>query len=398
MLKFPFTAAALKVSQPLGIYYVAVLPAELLLETCFSDQLHATKSTGAGYELQGTQRGMTLERLRAIAEYIGRYDSAFPNSVILAANYKEDDGTIEEEDSIRWSITEKQNPESYSLTIPTGRKLAAIIDGQHRLFAFGYAAASRLGTQLICSVFLDLPKPFQAQLFATINSTQRPVDKSLTYELFGYNVGEESEKYWSPDKLAVFLARKLNMESDSPLKGRIIVAPENDFSFETISEGMSWRVSMATVVEGILRLISSNPKRDTNQLLTPKPNERTLLKTRVPNDKSALRQAYIDGNDRLIYLTVRNFLEAAEKVFWANAKNGSFITKTVGVQALFDILRKLAFKALDGKDVSVKFFVTQLSPASNIDFSDAAFKSASGSGRTQIRHAIETAIGLAEPG
>jgi hypothetical protein len=41
--------------------------------------------------------------------------------------------------------------------------------------------------QLICSIFFELPKPYQAQLFATINSTQKPVDKSLTYELFGYN-------------------------------------------------------------------------------------------------------------------------------------------------------------------------------------------------------------------
>jgi DNA phosphorothioation-associated DGQHR protein 1 len=397
MITFPFSTSALKVSQPLGIYYVAVLPAELLLETCFSDQLRATKSTGAGYELQGTQRGIILDRLRAIAEYIGRYDSAFPNSVILAANYREEDGTIEEEESLRWSIAERQGAESYSLTIPTGRKLAAIIDGQHRLFAFGYAAPFRLGTQLICSVFLDLPKPFQAQLFATINSTQKPVDKSLTYELFGYNIAEESEKYWSPDKLAVFLARKLNMESDSPLNSRIIVAPENDFSFNAIPEGMSWRVSMATVVEGILRLISSNPKRDTNQLLTPKPNERSVLKIKVPNDRSVLRQAYIEGNDRLIYLIVRNFLEAAERVFWATANPDSFITKTVGIQALFDVLRKLATKALTGKDVSVNFFSGQLSPASNIDFSDASFRIASGSGRTQIRRAIETAIGLTGP-
>src|SRR5580700_4992025 len=79
MVNFPFTAPALRVAQPLGAFYVTVLPAELLLETCFSDQLRATRTNGVGYELQGTQRGMIVERLRAIADYIDRYDSAFPN-------------------------------------------------------------------------------------------------------------------------------------------------------------------------------------------------------------------------------------------------------------------------------------------------------------------------------
>src|ERR1700727_2934824 len=224
MATFPFAVTALKVVQPLGVFYVAVLPAGLLLDTSFSDQLRATRPSGLGYELQGTQRGIILERLRTIGAFIDRFDSAFPNSLILAANFKEEDGTIEHDDAVRWSITEEDGHE-YRLHIPTSRKIAAIIDGQHRLFGFKYSAPAPLEMQLICSVFLDLPKPFQAQLFATINSTQKPVDKSLTYELFGYNIAEESESYWSPDKLAVFLARKLNMESDSPLNNRIIVAP-----------------------------------------------------------------------------------------------------------------------------------------------------------------------------
>jgi hypothetical protein len=58
-----------------------------------------------------------------------------------------------------------------------------------------------------------------------LNSTQKRVDKSLTYELFGYNISEEKEEYWTPDKLAVFLTRKLNTEENSPLSGRILIAP-----------------------------------------------------------------------------------------------------------------------------------------------------------------------------
>jgi DNA phosphorothioation-associated DGQHR protein 1 len=394
MLAFPFTTSALRVIQSLGTFYVSVLPAELLLETSFSDQLRATKDDGTGYELRGTQRAITMDRLREIAAYINRYDSAFPNSIILAANLNQDNGTIDEDDAVRWSIAEKPGCDSYALTIPSSRKLAAIIDGQHRLLAFRFAESTHLRTDLICSIFIDLPRPFQAQLFATINSTQKAVDKSITYELFGYNISDEPESYWSPDKLAVFLARKLNFEGDSPLQNRVIVAPLNDFSVGIPGRDVSWTISMATVVEGIGRLISTNPRRDINELLTPKRNERLKLRTSVPQDRSVLRDAYIDGNDKLIYLAVRNFLEACDRVFWSHAADGSFIVKTVGVQALFDILRKLIPRSLDQKDLSVQFFVNQLLPAAGIDFSNERFRNASGSGRTEIRRAIETAISL----
>lgn len=168
MVVFPFMSPALKVIQPLGIFYVAVLPAEILLETTFSDQLRATKDDGTGYELRGTQRAITMDRLRDIAAYINRYDSGFPNSIILAANLNGENGTIDEDEAVRWSISEKPGCDSYVLNIPSARKLAAIIDGQHRLFAFRFADSIRLKTELICSIFIDLPRPFQAQLFATI--------------------------------------------------------------------------------------------------------------------------------------------------------------------------------------------------------------------------------------
>lgn len=401
MTNYPVVVPALKVDQELGTYYVAVLPARLLLETCYSDRLRAiAEPDGVSYKLDGTQRGLDPERLSSIARYISRADSAFPNSIILAANFSSEDGTIEEDATKRWSINQDSSS-AYALTIPSPEKLAAVIDGQHRLFAFALVEIDipRLDTQLICSIFLDLPKPFQAQLFATINSTQKPVPKSLTYELFGYNISEEDADHWSPDKLAVFLSRKLNAEEDSSLKGRIIIAPENDFLIEVSKAEEDkklkrWRLSMATIVEGILRLISSNPKRDTSELLTPKPRPRSELKQSSRNDQSPLRDMYIEGNDQLIYLIVKNYLTAADQTFWRDAKPESFITKTVGVQAVLDILRKLCNEAIQAKDVSVDFFAARLAGAKNVDFGSAPFQNASGSGRTKIRKCIELHIGL----
>jgi DNA phosphorothioation-associated DGQHR protein 1 len=246
---------------------------------------------------------------------------------------------------------------------------------------------------LICSIFLALPKPFQAQLFATINSTQKPVDKSLTYELFGYNIAEEPADHWTPDKLAVFLTRRLHTQKDSPLFGRISVAPKRDQGLSDLDTSSGWHVSTATVVEGILRLISTNPKRDTNTMLSPLAKSRAALLD-GPTDRTPLREVYVNGQDALLYGILFNFLKACDKLLWSNARPDSFIMKTVGIQALFDVLRVLAPEAIKGGDATVKFFYQKLEPAVEVDFSAVEFQKASGSGRSLIRRKLLAAIGL----
>ncbi|MFZ2856548.1 DNA phosphorothioation-associated DGQHR protein 1 [Acidovorax sp.] len=404
MITFPLEVRALRVEQPIGVYYVAILQARVLLEVAFSDVLSASLREGEDYyDLDGTQRLMNPKRLQMIADYINRPDAAFPNSIILAANFRKEDGLIEDDDfeidegqhaatGRRWSVDE-QDDGYCVLRIPTKEKLAAIIDGQHRLFAFVSARPQRLDMNLICSIFLDLPKPYQAQLFATINSTQKPVDKSLTYELFGYNIEEEDEKFWSPDKLAVFLTRKLGTDEKSPLKGRIVIAPKKDDALARMSAGAPWKVSTAVVVEGIMRLITSNPKKDTANLLDTERKKRSALAS-LRKDKSPLRAVYLENQDAVVYTMTLNYLIACEGVFWSKAGAGSFITKTVGVQALFDVLRGLAADAYEVRNISSKYFADKLAPAGDTDFSADAFRNASGSGRSLIRRTIEASIAV----
>lgn len=246
---------------------------------------------------------------------------------------------------------------------------------------------------MVCSIYLDLPKALQAQIFATINSTQKRVDRSLTYELFGYNVSEEDEEYWTPDKLAVFFTRRLGTDSDSPLRGRIMVAPKKDEALTMLSKEADWRVSTAVVVDGILRLFSANPKRDANLMRKGEASPRSELRS-GDKDKSPLREVFIEVNDALIYKLVLNYLKACDAVFWRGAKEDSFIFKTIGVQAVFDILRKIAGDAYEAKDISVDYFSGRISQAGDIDFSGERFRNPSGSGRTLIRRTIEEAIGL----
>lgn len=398
-MTFPMTVPALYIQQELGAFYAVTLPARVLLDVCYSDVLSASfqPSTGA-YKLEGTQRLISEARLSQIRDYINRADASFPNAIILAANFRQEDGLLEEDSDdsgttdVRWTATEPRGS-LCELTIPTREKLAAIIDGQHRLFSFVSAKPERLDMDLLCSVFLDLPKPFQAQLFATINSTQKRVDKSLTYELFGYNIEDEEELLWTPDKLAVFLSRKLATDPKSSLRGRIVIAPRRDPVLERMSEGAEWKVSTAVVVEGIMRLFTSNPKKDTALMLSARRKKRAELRE-LRKDNSPLRESYLSGQDAVIYTMVLNFVAACQARLWRSAAAGSFITKTVGVQALFDILKRLAPDALASKDISQEYFDTTLAPASQIDFASAEFRNASGSGRTAIRRALENALGL----
>lgn len=407
-IAFPYVTKALKVEQRLGTFYVAVLPAELLLQVAASDSMRAImKPDGDGYELKGTQRLMQDKRLTEISNYINRVDSSFPNSIIIAANYDLESGFdqgeleyISEEDtgapvegSRVWSIEESDSG-CHTLTIPTADKLAAVIDGQHRLFSFARAEPEAMQSMdLLCSIFIDLPKALQAQIFATINSNQKKVDRSLTYELFGYNVSDEDADYWTPDKLAVFFARKLATDKESPLRGRIMVAPKRDKALEDLAAETDWKVSTAVVVDGVLRLFSSNPKRDANLMRKDEASPRSELRG-GPKDRSPLRDVYINGNDALLYTMILNYLKASDKIFWKNASRDSFIVRTIGVQAIFDILRKIAAQSFEARDISVDYFAKILQGASNVDFAAEQFRNPSGSGRTVIRNAIENATGI----
>ena len=394
---YPFSLQGLIISQPFGDFFVAPISARVLMEVAYSDRLTAVRQVNGSYKVEGSQRKLAERRLKEIGEFIGTPTAAFPNSIILAANYREDDGLIEERDELKWSISPDEGGTTGTLSIPTNARLAPIIDGQHRLFGFSYAAPEKLDMPLLCAVFFDLPKPYQAFLFATINANQRAVNKSLTYELFGYNVEDESPEKWTPEKLAVFLTRKLNAEADSPFQNHTIVAAENDFAprMSRVTRELGWAVSTATVVEGIVNLISQNPKRDSYRMggsLAYEGKDRSVL-IDGPPDSRLLRQLYISKGDDIIYTGIKNFFFAVNRILWVNVRAESYIRKTVGIQALFDLARDLMSEMVRSKDFRLAKFEERIRLAGEIDFGDHFFQT-SGTGRQRIRNCLQLALNL----
>jgi DNA phosphorothioation-associated DGQHR protein 1 len=371
-----FEGPALRVRQPLGTFYVISISAQKLMKLCYSDKAELAED---GFSITGTQRVEDEKRQKEISEFIRTEEAAFPNTIILGANYDESGNYIQSDQA--WRIEEAGQGE-FRIKIPSSVKMASIIDGQHRLRSFRYAESDRSEDfELVCSVYLDLPIPYHAYLFSTINFNQKKVDKSLAYNLFGFDIEATDPKAWVPETLAVSIARRLNIESGS-LKGAISLGVVGG-----AAESPELRVSMATIVDGLLKLYSKRPKSDRSQMMSM-PKE-IRQREKLKDDGSPLRFLYREGFDEALYEVVHNYFTAVDTVFWSNALPGSYIKKTVGVQALFDVLLILMNGFKERLDGDVVDFIKKLEPAGHVDFSGAQ---ASGAGRTFIKGKIIEAL------
>lgn len=368
---------AIKVSQPLGDFFVISIKARILKGISFSEPLTYLSEDG---RMKGNQRQINTKRLKEIGKYIDTAEMTFPNSIILSVNNKPDGSIIEEKEN-RWELIEENG--EFIIEFPDNIKSASIIDGQHRLNGFDYIENdSRLDMDLLCSVFFDLPNPYQAYLFATINGNQKRVDKSLALEQFGYFIENEKKESWTPEKLSASITRKLNFEEGSPLFSLIKLAPiyDND-EFVKLNKS-NWFISTSAIMEGILSLISSNYKRDRIEMMNKKMfsgRDRKMVENF--NDSSPLRTEFLNYKDEVIKDIIFSFFQSINKMIWMKTENSnSYLKKTIGIQALFDLLKEFL---KNNKEFDPKI----IERISNVDFSDYYFQ-ASGIGKTRIRNVI----------
>ncbi|EGR5122227.1 DGQHR domain-containing protein [Vibrio cholerae] len=335
---------AIKVSQPFSDYYLCKIPSDILRTISYT--LKAVNNDG---EVQGVQRTLNSKRLQEIAQFIDSDSGAFPNPIILGANFKESGRYADENEKIEFEVIDEENC-IYNIKVPYESQLLSIIDGQHRLFAFDQAQTTM---DLACSIYEDLATPFQAFLFSTINYNQGKVDKSLAYQLFGYEIDSREPIEWPPETLAVYFVRQLNKEE--PLLNRVKyrTADEKNIT-KTVRDALPpWRFSTSSIVEAILSLISHNPKEDRYLMNTKKNAEASNIVGRsVLNDdvRYPLRKLYIDGNDKAISDVLRLALNATNDIFWTKVDDNNFLKKTVGIACVFKYLKAVLIK--DGVSLS----------------------------------------------
>ncbi|MCT7473653.1 DGQHR domain-containing protein [Aliarcobacter cryaerophilus] len=378
MNKDEIRVPALKVSQPLGDFYVVSLTAKDLLDVCYSVKAEiledADENTDTLFKtikkLTGTQRETKKSRLEQIKNYTETVDASFPNTIILGANLKES-GELEKNPEKKWRIEvqEFKNDNGdkikyYTLVIPSKEPLASIIDGQHRLY--GFRDSSKKDMMLVCSVFLNLPMPYHAQIFTNINMNQKKVDRNLAYQLFQFDLNEGNTKTWTPETLAVYFTRVFAEDDDSPFKGKIKLGLSGDEPTTSIS--------MAAVVDGIISLITSNPKIDRETMHSKKLEDgrsRSLLKN--ISSASPLRQLYIENKDQTFYKIINNYFMVIDDLFWKHVNEEHVFNKTLGIHALFDFLKEITKEKGINFDYSYSFFSDLFNPIKKIQFKGEFF-------------------------
>lgn len=149
----------------------------------------------------GYQRSFSTTRIKKIKTYINEEQGIIPNSILVNLNG----------DSHDYDQTKGE------LILDPVKPLGFIIDGQHRVKG-SYEANPGFPLMVIATRSLSVRE--QAQLFMTINSTQKGVPASLYLDLLNLLEGDINDfdaPGVSAERRATEIAIRLNEDDGSPL-------------------------------------------------------------------------------------------------------------------------------------------------------------------------------------
>lgn len=355
---------ATKVNQPLGEFFIAKISASDLVKISKRDVRKLNDESEIETYL-GIQRPLNKVRARDIQKYVKYYDASFPTSIILSVP----------ESGFNWDERE----ECLEFMMSDDTSLARILDGQHRVAGFmdletyepleeqcfftrveegpnGKFEEVKYPFELVITVLVGLDLPEQANIFATVNLKQTKVSKSLAYDLEAYT------KTRSPQKVSHEIVIALDQAVKSPFRGRVKRLGFKEGKLETLSQ--------STLVEEILCLISENPLEDRDILLRAEKlstkqkwfsNKKIELDPLLDNKNLVFRKFFIAENDDGISKRILYFFMAVQKRWpaqWEAGNKKSVLNKTVGVKALFRILRDIIKKkAPEEQTISLEYFL-----------------------------------------
>lgn len=380
VLEMPYSIElqCIKISQPIGDFYIASIDSAQLREITYSDvrKLYGDREMD---EYLGIQREVSQKRVKEIGKYVNTVDACFPTSVILAVpgvcvRYDESTRTLTLSNVL-------DGDQKFDRT-----QIARVLDGQHRIEGLQHLEAGHPPFQVNVSIFIDMDIEDQAYLFSVVNLAQTKVSKSLVYDLFEYSHSR------SPQKIAHSIAVALNRTSTSPLHHRIKrlgVATKGVFT-ETLTQ--------ATFVESLLPYLTADATKDRD----------TFLRGRKPHHASAdelrkliFRNMFLDERDLEIADIIFNYFNAIQERWpraWNKGGDGAVLNKTNGFRALMRLLRPLYLHlAQPGNLVTKDDFKRMLDLATldDDDFTVENYKPGS-SGETGIYRDLLNQMNLAE--
>jgi DGQHR domain-containing protein len=198
---------------PYTAYTFSISPDYLLKISYVS---HRAKGTAS--DIDAYQRMLKKSRLRSLRAYITD-DGIFPTNIVINVQAK-------------WLHFEKAKTEGDDKTSTLGwlhmrpaYRVAWIIDGQHRLFAYaGHPRAAKSVVSVMA--FSGLPASEQARLFVDINAEQRKVKQSLLQELYAELHWDAQEEEVRVRAILSKVIQSLDKDATSPFYQRILKADD----------------------------------------------------------------------------------------------------------------------------------------------------------------------------
>jgi DGQHR domain-containing protein len=371
------------VEQPIGTLYLGSLSV-CEIET-FSKVVRREKPSD-----DGIQRKLDKKRLKAIGLYSENYDSVFPTPVILAG---------------KSNIVEFEN--DYILINPIVEEIDRfnIVDGQHRFYGIRDYSANGFNYKLPVAIIFNTTLEQEAHIFSVINGNQKPVSKSLIYDLFnhsnkrsmertGHIIAQElnsdpSSPFFNKLKMLGFLEKAQPNSTKEKIKDYISLIKESNNQLDTYKNIYTFinNLEPDTTTESIIIFLKNNKSASIDEIINyisldtiPSLSqgifidilleyisndvryENLLIQRGYPlefktNKKFIFRDFYNKQEDFMIYKILKNYFNAVKKCFLLEWEKSDkyIISKSTGYMALMRLLSDL-FSEAEKNNFSESYF------------------------------------------
>ena len=185
---------------------------EMFLFSMNSNQLSdlCTYDSRSASNPNGIQRSLQTGRAKKIAEYVGEASNISCSGIVT--NLGPDVEVIEDDDVLNTVLL--LFPDSHG-------DYMKVIDGQHRLE--GLKLNDSVSFELPVIALNKVPREYAAKVFADLNSYQKPVSSVHLLEL-----EDQMNSLKTVEKRALAIAHELNIDSDSPLIGKVKIRDDQN--------------------------------------------------------------------------------------------------------------------------------------------------------------------------
>lgn len=394
-----FYIAKIKASDFLQVYTVRPAQYDLEKHTSLANSFqgddkyysHLIHEDKENIKEKDFQRDPNDDRINKIVKFLKEEEYAFfPNTIIANCelindwdNFDIDETSSEQAffdliDKPKFVSFLRSESGKYFLYIPFVPNSVLVIDGQHRLVGLEKTNKEiKDNYDLVIAFIIGFDRSIIAKQFYTINYEQKPVNKSLLYQLTGEFTREINELSFLHN-----VVKLLNELDNSPFQGRVKMLGSTPKSISADAKS-KLSISQAFLIDSTIRFISEKAK---GSLYAP-----IFLK-------------YFKNQEDHIHIvrTLARYFNAVREIKsdWENP-NESLISKGMGVAALLKTLN-LLFPIIFKKEMqsnwanisnlTVEDFRRILGGLENVDFgTNGPFgKAASAGSMIKIKDAILT--------